>query len=383
MDVRSRVRRKYLYQIIFCACIACLADALVLIGLNMFYSAPQTLSRGESSYEMQKLFQGDAAIWVFVLLIIGIGVFSLVFFLMQEPGIRYTGEIFDAMEEITHGDLNLTLDVKGDDELSQMAALINELGKKVQTVMDKERESERTKNELITNVAHDLRTPLTSVIGYLDLLIRTPGLPEEKKQEFMEITYHKAKYLEQLIEDLFGFTKLNYGKISMKVARLDLLQLLEQLLDEFYPNFAGHDMHYEIRSNAAAIPVNGDGGLLARLFENLIGNAIRYGEDGKLVQVEAIQQENMVTVTVKNYGYVIPEEKLPHLFDKFYRVEESRSSESGGTGLGLAIAKNIVLMHGGTISVKSDMDGTVFTVCLPTDFEIGKEQLDVPGETMQ
>jgi signal transduction histidine kinase len=142
-------------------------------------------------------------------------------------------------------------------------------------------------------------------------------------------------------------------------------------------------MHYEIRSNAAAIPVNGDGGLLARLFENLIGNAIRYGEDGKLVQVEAIQQENMVTVTVKNYGYVIPEEKLPHLFDKFYRVEESRSSESGGTGLGLAIAKNIVLMHGGTISVKSDMDGTVFTVCLPTDFEIGKEQLDVPGETMQ
>lgn len=381
IDIRSRVRRKYFYQIVFSACIACFADALVLIGLYMFQGQTKVNPRMVSSVQMSGLFQGDNAIWVFVLLVIGIAVFSLVFLLMQEPSIRYMGEISDAMEEITKGDLGTTLEVRGDDELSQMASMLNELGEKVRHVMDQERESERTKNELITNVAHDLRTPLTSVIGYLDLLIRTPSLPEEKRREFMQITYHKAKRLEQLIEDLFGFTKLNYGKISMKVSQVDLLQLLQQLLDEFYPNFIEQGMHYEIRSNVDSIPMNGDGNLLARLFENLIGNAIRYGKDGKLVQVEALLEDQAVTVEVKNYGFVIPEAKIAHIFDKFYRVEESRSSNSGGTGLGLAIAKNIVSLHGGTIFVKSDMDGTVFTVCLPTDFEAAREQFDIPGET--
>lgn len=380
VDVRSRVRRKYFYQIVFSACIACMADALVLIGLYMFQTQTKVNPRMTGSMRMAGLFQGDTAVWVFVLLVIGIAVFSLVFLLMQEPAIRYMGEISDAMEEITKGDLGITLEIRGDDELSQMASMLNELGQKVQSVMDQERESERTKNELITNVAHDLRTPLTSVIGYLDLLIRTPSLPQEKKNEFMEITYHKAKHLEQLIEDLFGFTKLNYGKISMKVSQVDLLQLLQQLLDEFYPNFVENDMHYEIRSNEDCIPMNGDGNLLARLFENLIGNAIRYGKDGKLVQVEVIRQGNVITTEVKNYGYVIPESKLSHIFDKFYRVEESRSSDSGGTGLGLAIAKNIVSLHGGTISVRSNLDGTVFTVNLPADFETSKEPFEVPGE---
>lgn len=357
-----------------------MADALVLIGLYMFQTQTKVNPRMTGSIRMAGLFQGDTAVWVFVLLVIGIAVFSLVFLLMQEPAIRYMGEISDAMEEITKGDLGITLEIRGDDELSQMASMLNELGQKVQSVMDQERESERTKNELITNVAHDLRTPLTSVIGYLDLLIRTPSLPQEKKNEFMEITYHKAKHLEQLIEDLFGFTKLNYGKISMKVSQVDLLQLLQQLLDEFYPNFVENDMHYEIRSNEDCIPMNGDGNLLARLFENLIGNAIRYGKDGKLVQVEVIRQGNVITTEVKNYGYVIPESKLSHIFDKFYRVEESRSSDSGGTGLGLAIAKNIVSLHGGTISVRSNLDGTVFTVNLPADFETSKEPFEVPGE---
>lgn len=381
IDVRSRVRRKYFYQIVFSACIACFADALVLIGLYMFQGQSRINPKLNGSAQSAGLFQGDTAIWVFILLVIGMAVFSLVFLLMQEPSIRYMGEISDAMEEITKGDLSATLEVRGDDELSQMASMLNELGQKVQNVMDQERESERTKNELITNVAHDLRTPLTSVIGYLDLLIRTPSIPEEKKQEFIQITYHKAKRLEQLIEDLFGFTKLNYGKISMKVSQVDLLWLLQQLLDEFYPNFTENGMHYEIRSNVDSIPMNGDGNLLARLFENLIGNAIRYGKDGKLVQVEAIAKDNLITVEVKNYGYVIPEAKLSHIFDKFYRVEESRSSDSGGTGLGLAIAKNIVSLHGGTISVKSDRDGTVFTVCLPSDFETSKEQFEMAGET--
>lgn len=387
IDVRSRVWRKYFYQILFSASIACIVDALVLIGIRMFSKAGSMNADVVNPYASNSMYYlpagsmtADDVVWLFVLFVIGIGVFSLVFLLIQEPSIRYISEISDAMEEITNGNLDIALEIRGDDELSQMAEMINELGQKVQTVMDQERESERTKNQLITNVAHDLRTPLTSVIGYLDLLNRTKGLPEEKRQEFIQITYNKAKHLEQLIEDLFGFTKLNYGKISMKVSRLDLLQLLKQLLDEFYPNLAANGMHYELRSNTDAVVMNGDGNLLARLFENLIGNAIRYGKEGKLVQVEAILQEKQAVVSVKNYGFVIPEEKLKHLFDKFYRVEESRTSSIEGTGLGLAIAKNIAVLHGGTITVRSDRDGTVFTVCLPTDFEINREQWEPAGE---
>jgi len=278
------------------------------------------------------------------------------------------------MEEIADGNLNIQLEIQGDDEFSQMASLLNQMAVDIGDLMERERESERSKNELITNVAHDLRTPLTSVIGYLELLKNeTTVLPQEKRDHYVQITYQKAKHLEHLIEDLFGFTKLNYGKISMNVARVDILQLLTQLLDEFYPIFAEYDMHYEIYSNVRAIPMNGDGNLLARLFENLISNAVKYGKEGKIVHVYARLEEQIVTISVVNYGYVIPEQDLAHIFDKFYRVDQSRTSSTGGTGLGLAIAKNIVELHGGAIEARSDLDGTVFEVKLRTDFDITKE----------
>ncbi len=319
--------------------------------------------------------QGEGMlIWLFLCLLIGVVVFSISFLLLQENAIRYIGEISDAMGEIADGNLNIQLEVKGDDEFSQMASLLNQMSEDIQGYMDRERESEKTKNELITNVAHDLRTPLTSVIGYLELLKnQTAVLPEEKRDHYVQITYQKAKHLEQLIEDLFGFTKLNYGKISMNPTQVDILQLLTQLLDEFYPIFAREDMHYEIHSNVRAIPMNGDGNLLARLFENLIGNAVKYGKEGKVVHVRTRLEENVVTISVINYGYVIPPQDLVHIFDKFYRVDQARSSGTGGTGLGLAIAKSIVDLHGGTIEARSDLDGTVFEVKLRTDFDIAKE----------
>ena len=159
----------------------------------------------------------------------------------------------------------------------------------------------------------------------------------------------------------------------MNVGQVDMVQLLTQLLDEFYPNFAEQDMHYEMQSNVKSIPLNGDGNLLARLFENLIGNAIKYGKEGKTVNVSIRQKDEIVTVSVMNYGYVIPETELTHIFDKFYRLDQARSSSTGGTGLGLAIAKNIVELHGGTIEARSGLDGTAFVVRLRTDFDINRE----------
>lgn len=254
-----------------------------------------------------------------------------------------------------------------------MAANLNKMASDIRTLMDKEREAERTKNELITNVAHDLRTPLTSIIGYLELLAGNTKVPAEMEHKYIEIAYSKARRLEKLIEDLFGFTKLNYGKIAMHVGQLDIVKLLSQLLEEAYPNFVEKNLSYDLQSNVPAKTISADGNLLARLFDNLIGNAIKYGADGKRVLVKIHAEDDTVTVSVTNYGYVIPADELPLLFNKFYRVEQSRSTTTGGTGLGLAIAKEIVDMHGGTISVSSDLNGTVFTVKLQVYFDVNKE----------
>ena len=247
-----------------------------------------------------------------------------------------------------------------------MAASLNRMEADIRELMDKERESERTKNELITNVAHDLRTPLTSIIGYLELLSRGMPMEEEMRQKYIDIAYTKAKRLEKLIEDLFGFTKMNCGKIAMHVGRVDIVKLLGQLLEEFYPSFADKGLTYELTSNVPSLEITADGNLLARLFDNLINNAIKYGADGKRVMVKVAAGPETVTVSVTNYGYVIPAEELPLIFNKFYRVERSRSSSTGGTGLGLAIAKWIVDSHGGVIGVTSvEGVGSRFTIRLP------------------
>lgn len=317
---------------------------------------------------------------VLLYLIFGILLFSVTFMILQEPYVRYISRISEAVQNISEGDLNTVIDVIGDDEFSSMAANLNHMAADIKKLMEKERESERTKNELITNVAHDLRTPLTSIIGYLELLAGNQQVPADMQHKYIEIAYGKSRRLQKLIEDLFGFTKLNCGKIAMHVGQIDIVKLLGQLVEEAYPNFVEKGLSYDLQSNVPAKIINADGNLLARLFDNLIGNAIKYGADGKRVLVKIHAEGETVTVSVTNYGYVIPADELPLIFNKFYRVEQSRSSSTGGTGLGLAIAKEIVDMHGGTISVASDLNGTVFTVKLQVDFDVDKENFGHKNE---
>ena len=316
---------------------------------------------------------------IIIYVVFGIGIFAVTFLLLQEKSMRYIGRISDAMQRISEGDLNITVDLEGDDEFSVMAASLNKMVGDLRDLMDKEREAERTKNELITNIAHDLRTPLTSIIGYLELLSKDGVIDQELQKKYIGIAYVKTKRLEKLIEDLFGFTKLNYGKISMNVSKVDVIKLLSQLLEEFYPSFMDKNLSYELQSNVPVQIVSADANLLARLFDNLINNAIKYGADGKRILVKVHGSEELVSIQVVNYGYVIPEEELPLIFNKFYRVEQSRSRNTGGTGLGLAISKSIVDMHGGTIHVSSDLSGTVFTVKLKTNFDVNKENFGKIG----
>ncbi len=375
-DLNRRFHTRVIANIFYSAVVTVLIEIFLVTNVSLVASYMRNTQKDNAFVEMLTSFD---VVVILIYVIFGIGIFTVTFLLLQEKSMRYISRISDAMQSISEGDLNITVDIEGDDEFSVMAASLNKMVEDLRGLMDKEREAERTKNELITNIAHDLRTPLTSIIGYLELLSGETKLDLEVQKKYIGIAYVKTKRLEKLIEDLFGFTKLNYGKISMHVAKVDVVKLLSQLLEEFYPSFVDKNLSYELQSNVPAQMISADGNLLARLFDNLINNAIKYGADGKRILVKVHGSEELVTIQVINYGYVIPEEELPLIFNKFYRVEQSRSTNTGGTGLGLAIAKNIVDMHGGTIHVTSDLSGTVFTIKLQVDFDINKENFGKIG----
>lgn len=373
-NIGGRFYTQVIVNILYSTMIACLIEVFLITNIDMLVT--YLVESGNQLASFTGIFRmGTATTILYVLL--GIAIFSFTFLLLQRKSLQYIGKIASAVQNISEGDLNTEVEVLGDDEFSMIAANLNRMEEEIRELMDKERESERTKNELITNVAHDLRTPLTSIIGYLELLSKGIPLTQEMQQKYIEIVYTKAKRLEKLIEDLFGFTKV--GKVSMNVGTVDIVKLLGQLLEEFYPSFAEKNLIYELVSNVPAKTITADGNLLARLFDNLINNAIKYGAEGKKVLVNVLAEEEIVTISVTNYGHVIPADELPFIFNKFYRVEHSRSTQTGGTGLGLAIAKNIVDMHGGTISVTSDLNGTVFMVKLQVNFDVNRENFRAIG----
>lgn len=369
-DMNRRFRTRIITNIFYSAVVTVLIEVFLVTNVTLI--ARYLSDAGIDSYIIKTMVTFDVVI-ILMYVLLGILVFTVTFMVLQEKSLRYIAKLSDAMVNISEGDFNVSVDVEGDDEFSSMAASLNKMVEELRELMDKERESERTKNELITNVAHDLRTPLTSIMGYLELLSGDVKLDEETQKKYINIAYVKTKRLEKLIQDLFGFTKLNYGKITMRVAQVDVVKLISQLMEEFYPSFVERNLSYELQSNVPARVITADGNLLARLFDNLINNAIKYGADGKRILVKLHAADEIVTISVVNYGYVIPADELPLVFNKFYRVEQSRSADTGGTGLGLAISKNIVDMHGGEITVTSDLSGTVFTVKLKVHFDVNKE----------
>ena len=302
-----------------------------------------------------------------VLMAIGIAVFIFCFYYLISDYMKYIRKLANGMKNIAQGDFETEIPVQAMDEFGQIAVYMNQMQETVREIMERERVAERTKNDLITNVAHDLRTPLTSIIGYIGWVKDQPSMDADVRHKYLEIAWRKALHLEQMTNELFGFVKLEHREMTLHMSRIDLRQLLEQLLDEEYPGFEKAGLRAEFICREDSVLLVGDGNLLARLFENLLSNAVKYGKDGKLIRLELELKNQMAVTRVINYGYVIPEAELSNVFRKFYRVEQSRSQDTGGTGLGLAIVEQIVQLHSGSITVKSDLQGTVFEVVLPVN----------------
>ena len=307
----------------------------------------------------------SVALDAWVIVIFTILLLVIYFILISNKFVMYVREIISGVERMKSGDLMEEIPVQGEDEFSEIAASINEMRQNLYETMESQKAVEKTKDELITNVAHDLRTPLTSILGYLDLLTQGDFLTEEQKQKYLGIVSSKAKQLETLVKDLFDYTRYDRNKVKIKKEILDLNLFVPQLVDEFYPSFMDHQLECRTDFYEGALNIEGNGELLARAIGNLISNAIKYGADGKLVEVHTGLKDKKAFVAIVNYGKIIPAKDLDKIFDKFYRVENSRSLKTGGTGLGLAIAKNIINLHEGNIWATSDESGTRFQIELP------------------
>ena len=308
-------------------------------------------------------------------------VFLVIFFDLMNITLRYLSYLSGKIQEVTNGDYDIEVPIEYDDELGLLAANINALAntlkeKEIESAIlkenerlafDAERNAEKEKNDLITNVAHDLRTPLTTIVGYLELIKDNDLLTKEDIKKYSSVAYEKSKRLQGMMDDLFEFTSLDQANVRIHMATINISELVMQIVDEFYPTFQEHYLKPVVDISDPVLLIRGDGQLLARVLDNILSNAVKYGEDHNEIRIEVINDDLTVSVKIMNHGNPISSEDIPYIFDKFYRSDSSRSSSTGGTGLGLAIAKNIIDIHNGNIFVTSHHDKTTFVITLPKE----------------
>ena len=249
-------------------------------------------------------------------------------------------------------------------ELAPVEEDLRAIQRQLRSREEEARENEARKRDLVAFLAHDLKTPLTSVVGYLTLLRDRPEMDPEQRAKYTGIALDKAERLEELLGEFFDITRMDLEGGADSGETVQLTMLLEQLADEFYPLFAEKDLKCDAQIEPR-LTVSGDPDKLARVFDNVLRNAVSYSTPGGQVDIEAAAQGQYVEIAIRNQGLEIPEGELSNIFDKFYRLDAARSSRTGGAGLGLAIAKEIVELHQGTIRCESNGSLTSFVISLP------------------
>jgi two-component system sensor histidine kinase VanS len=248
----------------------------------------------------------------------------------------------------------------------EMAFMDRKLNTLKQTFEKRESDAklaEQRKNDLVMYLAHDIKTPLTSVIGYLSLLDEAPDMPAEQKAKYVGVTLDKANRLEQLIDEFFEITRYNLQTITLSKTDIDLYYMLVQMADEFYPQLSANGNRAIVQASED-LTIYGDPDKLARVFNNILKNAVTYSPNDSVIDIGATLADHTVSVVFTNAGS-IPKDELASIFDKFYRLDSARSSDTGGAGLGLAVAKEIVVAHGGRVYADSADNRISFTVELP------------------
>ncbi|WP_145146513.1 cell wall metabolism sensor histidine kinase WalK [Paenibacillus xylanexedens] len=300
-----------------------------------------------------------------LMIVVGVLGFVLFFFLFSRKVMRVLDEITAGIQEVAKGELSHRIEVKTSDEFGVVAASINQMAEQLQLSLQEERNAVAAKNDLITGISHDLRTPLTSILGFLEYIEKDRYQDEIEMRYYVSIAYEKSLTLRKLIDDLFEYTRVSGGSLPLSLQALNLNSFLMQLAEEFAPMLEEAGMEYKIIGGQEPLWIQATPGELVRAYENLFSNAIRYGSQGKLMEIGLALEGEEAVVRISNYGEPIPTQDLPHLFDRFYRVDKSRSRDTGGTGLGLAIAKSMIELHRGSIVAYSENGRTDFVTRFP------------------
>lgn len=318
-------------------------------------------------YSKMELFSRPAFVNTYLALdfVVIIGIFVVTFLLLIKKKIKYLRYVSKRIQEIANKEFGSTIDIKGNDEIAELCLNINSMSKELKIKFDHERDLEKVKYELIGGVSHDLRTPLTSIKGYLQLLKDKQYQTQEQLEAFIEVAFSKTEMLENLIEDLFEYTRLAGRETKLDFQRLCLNDIANQVTMDYSPLFEKVNLDLKVSIPDEKFYVWIDPDNYVRVIENLLGNALKYSLKPSEVTVLLSLEHHGVKMTIQNQGQVIDAESLSHIFDRFYRLEKSRSKETGGAGLGLAIAKSIVELHGGKIWAESKNETICFNVWLP------------------
>lgn len=274
---------------------------------------------------------------------------------------KYLNEVLEASETLYKQDDSI---IKLSEPLKNYENKMNQV--KMSMILNQQAATklQYKKDEMIMYLAHDIRTPLTSIIGYLSLIDEVPEMAIENRTKYIKLTLDKSYRLEKLINEFFEFTRYNSDRIKLNIEEIDLYYLLVQMIDEFYP-LLSINCHVAKLYGDENILILGDSIKLVRAFGNILKNATIYSFKNTEIIISIKIISDKVYINFHNKGNTIPDEKLSKLFDKFYRGDDSRNSNTGGTGLGLAIAKEIILLHQGEINAKSKNNTVDITVAIP------------------
>ena len=296
--------------------------------------------------------------------------FALFFYVALSKMTKYLDQIDHGIENIIS---ESTEPIHLITELKPIEIRLNEIKATLKRQELEAIEGEKKKNDLVLFLAHDLKTPLTSIVAYLTMLEDHPDMPEEERMNYTHIALEKSIRLGELINEFFDITRYNLQNIELEPVEIDLTMMLEQLADELYGVLKEKKLSCEVDVEED-LQIYGDPDKLARVFDNILRNAIAYCYENTVIRIEARMKNDEIEIVFTNAGDKIPGDMLQTIFEKFYRVDGSRSTGTGGAGLGLAIAKQIAELHGGRIMARSDDNRTQFIVTLPSKEKTEKKE---------
>lgn len=319
-------------------------------------------------YYVLKALQYLSPFIIILTMIAGILVFT--YRAIRKP-LNYLDEVIDAAKKLSHPE-DAPIELSA--ELSDVQNELNLAREQSLRNLRAAKEAEQRKNDLIVYLAHDLKTPLTSVIGYLSLLRDEPQISPELRARYTGIALDKAERLEELINEFFDITRFSLTALTLELEQINLSMMAEQIASEFIPVLAEKNLTWDLRLEPG-IGIFCDRDKLERVFDNLVRNAVSYSYESTEIQMQLTRAAEGVLLVIKNHGKTIQPEKLAHLFERFFRLDGARTSATGGAGLGLAIAKEIVELHGGRIWAESENECVTFSVLLPDEAASeGKQQ---------